>query len=1120
MPSAHNTLASSHPRLYPHPHHPPAPAQPSQHAQPAQDAQDGDDLDHLQTLARLAFDRLLLRLGSHHRRTALDHARQALHNLRHAQPPAPSWAATLHLALATLQRGPNDSRRLVLQCLCECFSPRHDPADGPVHHPVSHQQHSSLTIALLQCVNTCLRKSATAPRTASVSQLSASALRTAALALKALHSQLSCQSSSTEQPEHPSLDKLVDVASLMDTLLASIYIGLDDGASISQPTSRSLGRAVPSVPRMGRSALRTGALSFDADTSKEAASSGSKQHKRLSSSSAVKEGVTSLPVEGCDTDTSASGALSGSEAESLAAGRFIDSGSEVSTTTHSSPPRTGAAGAEEERKRASAVYAVRQNSLHCLIALNRIAPRALYTYWPSLFPDGTELRPRSASAAATALPATLTRSQAGVTSRLSSSFAAAGQVSLFTIVRREGPLAVRVAAVDALSALLGGGRAYLSIAQQRSGRLPAFTSLSAKLAALILDLRAELLHSLQDAALGLSVHLGTTPSLVPQGTRSEPASAVELTLALLRLTKTFATATSQARLLVSNLEVLQAAVYRLCSHADPSVTSLAYEAMAALASHSPSPTSARGESRPETRPLADSAKVASGLITKIEAAETRGESTTQPWRTLALYVGPQIKHVARADIVRSVALCEQRLDQSAADLLAGASDRQVMAEFVVALLTGMLSLPVAEKEALLLELRSVASSTTPPQPSGNRVRALLASMANDPNATVRKLVAGALPAWILLRHGSASLDAEAEDRLDLNLLDTLVRDAEEAVRAESIRAIGHMLTAKWQPPQRLKSDDSSDRDSGSWDEMGSRLGDQPTMRDSLLWRMDGTGLYLLESSRLGLREALADRSTAVRQQATWTLANWVEALLLENEERPTDATPAVHQCSDALWIALARTVLGLPRDDAAVAVGLLRAGGCLLALQGCSSAGQMKIDEDAERLTLELLDMICSVLEPMRNGATSTSKPPSSARSPKVRWNAANALERAVKNRRLIQWLCNTHDDGLTRMLRALGDGLGCKIFKVKIASAEALLSLRGGSTGGIDATAVADEQDDLLSPLRSEDVATVRTRIGAASERLEEEIERAAFKEASLYAQECRRLLDRLVQSYGLARW
>ncbi|GAC92560.1 hypothetical protein PHSY_000114 [Pseudozyma hubeiensis SY62] len=215
--------------------------------------------------------------------------------------------------------------------------------------------------------------------------------------------------------------------------------------------------------------------------------------------------------------------------------------------------------------------------------------------------------------------------------------------------------------------------------------------------------------------------------------------------------------------------------------------------------------------------------------------------------------------------------------------------------------------------------------------------------------------------------------------------------------------------------------------------------------------------------------ALHDNSTLVRQRAAWTFSNLVEARFRSSTH-----------IGEHEWIAQARYCLEAGKDIEGVAVSACRASGHLLALLQPALASSSV----CRSLGRSLLEQLCRVLG-------TTSKPP------KSRWNAASALDRALCSDVVLTALL---DEALMdRVLDLLCSNLDAKVYKVRVSAANALVSLCKSESAS---------RRDVPGERR---LGRIRK---TAAARLAELQQPTQSKEATLYLEELRRLLDTLLAS------
>ncbi|PWY98586.1 hypothetical protein BCV70DRAFT_164952 [Testicularia cyperi] len=327
----------------------------------------------------------------------------------------------------------------------------------------------------------------------------------------------------------------------------------------------------------------------------------------------------------------------------------------------------------------------------------------------------------------------------------------------------------------------------------------------------------------------------------------------------------------------------------------------------------------------------------------------------------------------------------------------------------------------------------------------------------------------------------AGLDTESAQTVEIadqviKLLTLATIEGEEVMRAAAIRAFGLLVL----PSQAQTQPDSL-------------LDESAHLSQILFGSRDHSG-------------ALWDTSSLVRQRAMWCLANWLEAYL-------RTARDVISLHSDISWSQCVIACLEAARDQEGVAISAYRAFGVLLAMfKAPLSRRQQKQDQapeqnpEARDLASQMLTVLCNVMD-------TSSKPP------KSRWNAASALERAVSSQYLMQTILSPlesttrspagHGDLLDRVIATLCSGLAGRMFKIKICSCRALLMLAVGAVE--EEKANEDWQHarrQLLGDARRKRVLDAAT---LAADLLDSGVSAVNVKEAALYSDELRELLQRL---------
>ncbi|CCF53148.1 hypothetical protein NDA11_003206 [Ustilago hordei] len=297
--------------------------------------------------------------------------------------------------------------------------------------------------------------------------------------------------------------------------------------------------------------------------------------------------------------------------------------------------------------------------------------------------------------------------------------------------------------------------------------------------------------------------------------------------------------------------------------------------------------------------------------------------------------------------------------------------------------------------------------------------------------------------WKVLSQGS-TVDGEMLPTI-LQYVKSCCENGDEAIRAAAVRVLGLLV---------LPSDTSSPSSDAASD--GAEV--QDSLREAL-WGAD----------------LLHDKSSLVRQRAAWAFSNVVEARLRSG------TSPSAQQ-----WISDAQYCLEAARDIEGVAVSACRASGSLLALLAPSASAE------ARSLAVKLIEQLCKVLG-------TTFKPP------KSRWNAASAMERALRSD-IVFRLLSEKGPLLNQSVELLCVNLDAKVFKIRVSSASALMSLLGGPKTAQSESGNATRQE-LLGEERCERIN------GFAAARLAElALPASQSKESSLYVDELQRLLTCLV--------
>ncbi|WFD31550.1 hypothetical protein MSPP1_002589 [Malassezia sp. CBS 17886] len=271
------------------------------------------------------------------------------------------------------------------------------------------------------------------------------------------------------------------------------------------------------------------------------------------------------------------------------------------------------------------------------------------------------------------------------------------------------------------------------------------------------------------------------------------------------------------------------------------------------------------------------------------------------------------------------------------------------------------------------------------------------------------------------------------------LLAPLLEDECEAVRAAAVRAVGVLLS----------------------------LGDAGTMAASracvLLQWYPAHAVVLGNDARSGLLH-MHDASVLVRTRSAWAFANWCAI-----------ATMVRAHWQAETWQACLQTALRATLDDGRVSMHAVRALGIVLG----ATVPTWAQGRDGAALFARGMDAACTTLR--------------TAREPKLRWNAATCVARAVDNTRAWQWdsvqgVRTAYADGIG----ALADALSDRTFKVKLLAAQALHArvCDGGLCEGALDRSTLD---------------AVRTRVASADAGVESEVQQATFGEAQLHGHAAR---------------
>lgn len=345
---------------------------------------------------------------------------------------------------------------------------------------------------------------------------------------------------------------------------------------------------------------------------------------------------------------------------------------------------------------------------------------------------------------------------------------------------------------------------------------------------------------------------------------------------------------------------------------------------------------------------------------------------------------------------------------------------------------------------------------------------IVQTAACDRSSLVRTEVAQVIPGAMSLEARCASVERLSLESLKtMETLDGLVKDTEAVARAAAIRALGVLLAGQ-----------------GSSTKAGGRPTNQLITHAMKLLQVDQDAANDGRARQLSSTPSpLADVALLVRLRASWTLANLAQAI----------SGPDGESLPDKSLHALIKATLPLLADDERVAVNGLRCAGLLLstASQVCLSMKNSKVSV-ARHLTLQL------------NESTN------SAKSPKAKWNAVNAISTALSSDDFRDWLSSSQGESqneggsrsststslLSTLTRTLSSQLLSKVFKVKLAAVSGLMKVLDPSS---------------RNSVTSSDLALFTSSLGSALSTIESEISEATFREAQLHGESTRNALIQL---------
>ncbi|SPO23540.1 uncharacterized protein UTRI_02219 [Ustilago trichophora] len=741
------------------------------------------------------------RLSSDERRATLETFRTFLEPLTAGVFQHASLNANVSLVKASIDQGPNDVRRIVLQTLSsriEELDQLESVADDSVQSTIS-----ELVGAIEAFLRSALKIQSSKSMAVSsrpsidVASLPTSALRATAAALKTLHALIRIlpkQERSTLQgmanKAPPILSNLFDV--LLPCLSAGVKVARQGNASIPRSSS----------------SFQAGAFSWTEQPNASRAFS-SRNDQSLAGSS--KNAFASRPVINAESSQFEYSSAGETDRKSDKSESERSDFSNASAATSSSRSRN-----DESRQQEAMTKLIRQNSLHCLIELNRHEWRALISRWSDLLPD--QPAPPVQPARNTDKP---------VMPRLSAASTSSAPFSLCTLITQDPSTSVRIAAIQTLESILSHGTLQLSMAQERAQRVLSFTSLSSQLAGWIVNVRSYLVVALRRAT--------SAPRASANGEATGYPSS--LTIALLSLSRTFVVSTAKAKLVASNATVLGPMVTLFASHSDPELQAAAKRVIAALsvtrnAGAAPSLCTRKSLTSSAVIPSIDKLQIEDVSATPYNADPSSSPSS----RSSPMELTARLSQTS--ELTRE--LCDQALN------LLGAADKStqqllpVWTVFVKSLADAQAPLLDVEACQRLSEIWQDLSSTE--LVSSDQKCTLL--------ATIRDLYRA------LTRHSALN------DNTSLSILEYIKvhrKDTDEAVRSAAVRALGLLV---------LPADSAA----GEGEDQIAAEAHQRGISEVLQIVLWGD----LDKARSG---ALHDKSNFVRQRASWAFSNAMEARL-------------------------------------------------------------------------------------------------------------------------------------------------------------------------------------------------------------------------------------------------
>ncbi|SPO22210.1 uncharacterized protein UTRI_02219_B [Ustilago trichophora] len=932
------------------------------------------------------------RLSSDERRATLETLRASLEPLTTGVFRHVPHDATVSLVKAAIDQGPNDVRRVVLQTLSTRIESDQLTwvTDDFVQSTVS-----ELVAIIDAFVRSTLKVQSSKSMAVSsrpsidVASLPTSALRATAAALKTLHALIRV----LPKQERPTLQSMANEAPSLSGLLDILLPCLSAGVRVARQGNGSISRS--------SSILHAGAFSWSEQPNGSRAFS---SRNIPSPAGTPANAFSSRPATNAESSQFEYSSAGETDRKSDKSESERSDFSTASAATTSSRSRK-----DESRQQEAMTKLIRQNSLHCLIELNRHESRALISRWSDLLPD--QPAPLVQPARNTDKPAI---------PRLSATLTSSASSSLCTLFTQDPSTSVRIASMQALESILSHGTLQLSMAQERAQRALSFTSFSSQLAGWIVNLRSYLVVALQRAA--------SAPRASANGEAARYPST--LTIALLLLTRTFVVSTAKAKLVTPNATVLSPMVIPFASNSDPEVQTSAKRVIAAL---SPMPNAGAAPSLSARKNLTSSA-----FVPSIDKLQIKDVATTSYDANLSSRSSP-MELTARLSQTSEITteLCKQALN-----LLEAADEptQQLLPVWTVFVKS------LADAPPLLLDVEAC-------QRLCQVWRDLSLTELGSPDQQCAILATVPDLYRALTRHSALNDDTSLAI---LEYIKVRCKDTDEAVRSAAVRALGLLV---------LPPDSAAGEGEGESTAEAHQRGISEVLQ-IVLWGD-------LDQARSG---ALHDKSSLVRQRASWAFSNAMEARV-RSAKIP----------DDRIWLYHARYCLEAGGDMEGIAVSAYRASGSLVAMLAPEASAE------ACSLGKDMLEQLCKVL-------STTSKPP------KSRWNAASALDRALSSEVVLLRILGSSGGTMDRIVEMLCSNLNAKVFKIRVSAANALLSLCLGKDKA-EAQGSNTVRLNLVGVQRS-------TRIrGFAAARLAELAEPAQSKESALYVDELKRLLSRLVE-------